>query len=616
MNTNTAVETIALAPTEQGAPPKETGLTPRGLRLPRMRIKLPFPTSLRTRFMMFALFMVALVVTQGVVSWVVTERNREMNTATDHAVAGLMTNLELLKTIKDLQVYVLVTQNKVATVASDDPTSTRIDLKKVAADYRTAHQTLAKIAADRHLTSLGGIDDVSQRIWVAKDSFENLETKALLAVDEAAKSGGKVPAGLLLELSARVDGLYEHLDRMAEGVNLLVTDNHATLTATSSANHQAMMGLSRIMAAAAIVGLLACIAVTAFVLRGILRPLASVAHATHDLAHGVMHTNVPEFKADELADITRALVIFRDNLVETGRLRAEREEQQTRAVAERKRVMEQLAHSFELSVSGIVDTVSSAATQLRSTAQLFSQAADEAVQQSGVVAEASEQAADNVTAVASATEELSASIREISDQVSTSARIADEAVVQANQTNAIVGSLADAATHIDSVISLITDIAGRTNLLALNATIEAVRAGDAGKGFAVVAGEVKSLAHQTAQATADIKGQIASVQKATNDAIAAIEAIARTISRISEISTAVATAVEQQGAATGEISRNVQEAAARTQDVSSNIGGVTHTAQEVGSHANEVLGAATNLSGKSDQLRSEVERFITTVRAA
>ncbi len=69
-------------------------------------------------------------------------------------------------------------------------------------------------------------------------------------------------------------------------------------------------------------------------------------------------------------------------------------------------------------------------------------------------------------------------------------------------------SLVDAAARIGDVVSLIGDIASRTNLLALNATIEAARAGEAGKGFAVVAGEVKALAAQTSKATAEIGTQI------------------------------------------------------------------------------------------------------------
>ncbi len=96
---------------------------------------------------------------------------------------------------------------------------------------------------------------------------------------------------------------------------------------------------------------------------------------------------------------------------------------------------------------------------------------------------------------------MASSVNEISRQVQGSARIANEAVDQAQKTNDRVGELAKAATRIGDVVELINTIAGQTNLLALNATIEAARAGEAGRGFAVVASEVKALAEQTAKAT-------------------------------------------------------------------------------------------------------------------
>jgi methyl-accepting chemotaxis protein len=176
--------------------------------------------------------------------------------------------------------------------------------------------------------------------------------------------------------------------------------------------------------------------------------------------------------------------------------------------------------------------------------------------------------------------------------------------------------LSQSAERIGAVVELINQIAGQTNLLALNATIEAARAGDAGKGFAVVAQEVKALAAQTAKATSEIGSQIQSMQTSTREAVDAINEIASTINRISAVSSNIAAAVEQQGATTQEISRNVMEAAKGTSEVASSITAVSQGASETGSASSQVLASAKSLSGDSRTLKVEVERFLSTVRAA
>jgi methyl-accepting chemotaxis protein len=211
---------------------------------------------------------------------------------------------------------------------------------------------------------------------------------------------------------------------------------------------------------------------------------------------------------------------------------------------------------------------------------------------------------------------MTSSVDEISRQVQESAKIADEAVKQAQQTDARINALSQAAGRIGDVVKLITAIAEQTNLLALNATIEAARAGEAGRGFAVVASEVKQLASQTAKATDEIGTQIAGMQAATNESVAAIKEIGGTISRIAQIASTIATAVEEQGAATQEIARNVQQAAHGTSKVASNITDVNRGAGETGSASTQVLASAQSLSRESHHLKAEVDKFLSTVRAA
>jgi len=194
--------------------------------------------------------------------------------------------------------------------------------------------------------------------------------------------------------------------------------------------------------------------------------------------------------------------------------------------------------------------------------------------------------------------------------------MANEAVGQARATNDRVSELSKAASRIGDVVALINTIAEQTNLLALNATIEAARAGDAGRGFAVVASKVKALAEQTSKATGEIGQQITGIQAATQDSVNAIKEISSTIEKLSGISSTIAAAVEEQGAATQEISRNVQQAAQGTQQVSSNISDVQRGASETGSASSQVLSAAQSLSSDSIRLKTEVGKFLNTVRAA
>ncbi len=127
---------------------------------------------------------------------------------------------------------------------------------------------------------------------------------------------------------------------------------------------------------------------------------------------------------------------------------------------------------------------------------------------------------------------------------------------------------------------------------------------------------MKALASQTARATEEIGGQISAMQTATTESVAAIKEISQTIAQMSEIARSIAVAVEEQGAATQEIARNIEEASTGTTQVAGNITEVNRGASETGTASHQVLTAARALSGQSDHLKAEVERFLVTVRAA
>jgi methyl-accepting chemotaxis protein len=314
--------------------------------------------------------------------------------------------------------------------------------------------------------------------------------------------------------------------------------------------------------------------------------------------------------------MARAVEVFKDGLIETGRLRTAQEEQRLTMETERHNTVQTLATKFEDGIGSIVDTVGVAATELRGTAESMAGTAKEATQQTTAVAAAAETATQNAQAVAAAIEELNASINEIAQQVNESADVASHAVLQANDTHTEIQGLALAAQKIGDVVKLISEIAAQTNLLALNATIEAARAGDAGRGFAVVASEVKALASQTSKATEEISTQIAAIQAATQTSVEAIDGITKTIGKVNHIASAIASAVEEQGAATREIAHNVAEAARGTGEVSSNIVDVKDAAQETGIAAGQVVTSAAELSQSGEMLKAQVEAFLREIRAA
>ncbi len=374
----------------------------------------------------------------------------------------------------------------------------------------------------------------------------------------------------------------------------------------------AFMLVSVILGAAVVIG----IAVSIYLVRDVSSGINSIIQPMQALGRGDLTAEVPHRgEKTEIGAMADVLQIFKEALI-AKKAADEAAAADAEAKIERGRRVDNVTREFESMIGEIVQTVSSASTQLEAAASTLTSTADRSQRLATTVAGASEEASTNVQSVASATEEMASSVGEISRQVQESARMAGDAVGQARATTERVSELSKAASRIGDVVELINTIAGQTNLLALNATIEAARAGEAGRGFAVVASEVKALAEQTAKATGEIGQQISGIQAATNDSVGAIKEISSTIERLSEISSAIAAAVEEQGAATQEIARNVQQAAQGTQQVSSNITDVQRGATETGTASSQVLSAAQMLSNDSNRLKTEVSNFLTNVRAA
>jgi len=411
---------------------------------------------------------------------------------------------------------------------------------------------------------------------------------------------------IMSQLYADVEPKLQILDKKGNAdAKLAINEMHDNAKSTFSLMMTSMIGVSVV-----VLGLALLIG------RGISNPIGAMTGAMGRLADGELETDIPaQDHANEIGEMAAAVQVFRDNAIRVVRMEKAQEEQQHQAEKQRRAALNQMADAFENNVGGIVNSVSSASTELQASATQMSSTAAETSTQATAVAAAAEEASTNVQTVASATTEMTSSEEEISRQIHRQSKVADEAAKQANSTKETVEQMVGAVNKIGEVVSLITDIAEQTNLLALNATIEAARAGDAGKGFAVVASEVKNLANQTARATDEISSQINGVQDVTQEAASAIESISNIIIEVDETANAIATAVEEQTAATQEIARNIDEASRGTQDVSSNIQAVEQEAEETGAVAKQISVNAAELSSQADLLKDEVNRFLMKVRS-
>ncbi len=462
-----------------------------------------------------------------------------------------------------------------------------------------------------YLRVFAGLAAEEQRIFAERtvtgpviDEVERLRGIAIASFTSGTVEG--VPATHWFKVSTeRIDLFRKVEERLGEDLRRAASE-------TKEAAAVAFYGVVSLT-----IGLIIVVVIAGYgLIQNFSRSIGRLSGSMERLAHGDLQTAVDDTdRQNEIGTMARAVLVFKEQGLRAEELARAQEQAKARAAAEQRQALNQLADGFEASVAGVVQTVSSAATQMQATAGSMSSTAQQTERQAVSVANAAQEASANVQTVAAATEELSGSINEISRRVTESSNISKNAVTEAARADEMVEGLAEAVGKIGEVVSLINDIAAQTNLLALNATIEAARAGDAGKGFAVVASEVKNLANQTGRATEEISAQITAVQSATRNAVDAIKGIEGTIGRISEIASAIAVAVEEQGAATNEIARNVQQASVGTRHVSETIGDVTRAAAETGAAATQLLAAAGELSQQSELLRGEVDKFVVRVRA-
>jgi methyl-accepting chemotaxis protein len=349
--------------------------------------------------------------------------------------------------------------------------------------------------------------------------------------------------------------------------------------------------------------------------------IAMVARSILGQARVFVARYTSEFTAEALERERRAAV-DRDARDQDARAARDRQRQQdliaerrAEAEAARRAEMLALADRFETTILAGSQQVSGGADTLTGAADRLSGCAAEITRQSGDVARSADEAGEAAQRVALTTAEITQAAVDIAAEAREGASASEAARLASRAGTAAMAELAARADGIAATVSLIAEVAARTNLLALNATIEAARAGEHGRGFAVVAHEIKGLAAQTQGATDTIAAEIGAILSGIDGAALASGDTARRLEAVADMAARIDQAATRQRQATIEIDGDARRAADSARRVQQHFRIIAAAAGEARTIATGTAATAGELTEQSGALRSAATAFVGRLRA-
>ena len=359
-----------------------------------------------------------------------------------------------------------------------------------------------------------------------------------------------------------------------------------------------LMGAKRLRNTSIIIGLVGFFTLVGVVwfisIFVVVRPINTVVKGLRDITEGDLTLRLPADANDEIGDLSRWFNTFIEKL--------------QRIIVELAEQANAMDGSSQALLGVAVDLSTRADNTLERSTSVSGAAEGMTVNINGVAA-SMEQASANSDMVATAAKDMSSTINEVARQSETARSISENAVHQTDNASEKMSRLGEAAAAIGSVTEAISEISEQTNLLALNATIEAARAGETGKGFAVVANEIKALAHQTAEATRNIKERVDGIQSITGETVSDIHGVSQVITEVHDIVATIATAVEEQSVATTEIATNIAQASRGIQEVSGMVAQSSTVITEITHETTEVKTNSCDISESSRQVHTNAEEL-------
>ena len=312
----------------------------------------------------------------------------------------------------------------------------------------------------------------------------------------------------------------------------------------------------------------------------------------------------------------RAKVEATDALQQAADERAARSQSELEQAERRRAELLRIAEEFESSVAEVAASVAKSAAGLDKAMDALDETVKDTGREASEVAASASQVSTAVESVASGVTRLSHSISNIAVTAGQQDDLASKAGARSATGGDAVGALAGHSMTIGEATKSIANIAAKTNLLALNAAIEAASAGDAGKGFAVVAREVKELAAQASQATAEIDKLLSGVQSGTHEAEASFAELNAAIAEVARSALAIRNDVEGQRQLASGIESNASETALGTDEMARRSASLAKRAGTTEQLFTDTRGAVKALVGNIRSLESSANQFVASIKAA
>ncbi len=258
-------------------------------------------------------------------------------------------------------------------------------------------------------------------------------------------------------------------------------------------------------------------------------------------------------------------------------------------------------------INSLSSNIATLVREIRASSQTAMTLSDQLSSRSAQLSVKTEQQSASLVQTAASMEEMAASTKNNADNTRLASEQANLATLQARKGGELMGqvannmqSITDCAQQMTEIISLIDGIAFQTNILALNAAVEAARAGDHGKGFSVVTGEVRSLAHRSAEAAKNIKSLI---EVTSQNVTQGVNVVSEAEKNMHDIVTG-----------SGNVSRLMDEISASTSEQEKGISQITQALSELERVTQSNVSMVEELNGSSDVLRNQVIELQTRTR--